>query len=163
MTIGLVGVFSGGWVTDSLTKKGRVDAPLRVGIIGGTGMLITATAFPLMPTATAAVGALAVVNFFAAFPWGAASAGLAELSPARLRSQSAALYFFASSLFGGTLGPISVALLTDHVFGESGIRYSMATVCGVGMTFALVLFAAGLGSYRRTVAERDAWSVDRAA
>jgi len=67
------------------------------------------------------------------------------------------------SLVAGTLGPTSVALVTDHVFGESGIRYSMATVAGVGMTLALVLFAAGLGSYRRTLAERDVWSVQHAA
>ena len=28
---------------------------------------------------------------------------------------------------------------------------------GIGMTIALILFSAGLGSYRRTVAQRDAW------
>src|SRR6185436_6552024 len=81
MTIGMAGVFTGGWVTDAMAKRGRTDAPLRVGILGGIGMLVTATAFPLMPSATGAVVTLAIVNFFAAFPWGAASAGLAEISP----------------------------------------------------------------------------------
>jgi MFS family permease len=163
MSIGVVGVIAGGWTTDWLSKRGRVDAPLRVGIIGGVGMLVSSTAFPLMATPALAVATLAVVNFFAAFPWGAASAGIAEIAPPSLRSQSAALFFFTNSLLAGTLGPTSVALVTDHVFGESGVRYSMATVACVGMTVALVLFAAGLGSYRRTLAERDGWSAQHGA
>jgi MFS family permease len=157
MSIGVVGVLAGGWVTDAIVRRGRIDAPLRVGMLGAAGMLVSATTFPLMPTAASAVAMLAVVNFFAAFPWGAAAAGIAEIAPAPLRAQSAALYFFASSLIAGTLGPTSVALLSDHVYGQAGIRYSVATVVFVGMLTALVLFAAGLGSYRRTIASREAW------
>jgi hypothetical protein len=54
------------------------------------------------------------------------------------------------------LGPTSVALFTDHVFGRDGVRYSLAANTALGMTISLVLFAAGLGSYRRTVEQRDA-------
>jgi hypothetical protein len=50
-----------------------------------------------------------------------------------------------------------VALLTDHVFGEAGVRYSLVCVNIIGMTLALGLFAYGLPAYRATVARRDRW------
>jgi hypothetical protein len=87
------------------------------------------------------------------------------MAPPSLRAQGAALYFFVLSLLSGTLGPTSVALFTDHVFGRDGVRYSLATMTALGMVIALALFAAGLGSYRRTVEQRDAWVLgsDRAS
>jgi MFS family permease len=160
MTIGVLGVLAGGWIADAIGQRGRIDGPWLVAIAGAIGMLISATLFPLAPTAGVAFVGLAVVNFFAAFPWGAASAAAAEMAPPHLRAQGAALYFFVSSLLSGIVGPTSVALLTDHVFGRDAVRYSLATNTAIGMTIALALFAAGLGSYRRTVSERDAWVAD---
>src|SRR6185503_17074164 len=116
MTVGVAGVLAGGRVADRYVRRGRADGRLRVGIIGAAGMLISATAYPLMPTAALAVAWLAVVNFFAAFPWGAASAAAAEMVPPPLRAQGAALYFLVMNLVSAILGPTSVALVTDYVF-----------------------------------------------
>ena len=157
MTIGVFGVVAGGWVTDRIGRRGRIDGPWLVGIAGAIGMLISATLFPLAPNAGVAFVGLAVVNFFAAFPWGAASAAAAEMAPTNLRAQGAALYFFVLNLLSGFLGPTSVALFTDHVFGQSGVRYSLAVNTAIGMAITLALFSAGLGSYRRTVEQRDNW------
>lgn len=158
MTVGTIGALAGGWIADRFVSRGRIDGPLRVGMIGAAGMLVAATAYPLMPTATLAICGLAVVNVFAALPWGAASAAAAEVVPAPLRAQGAALYFFVVGLVSTTLGPSSVAWLTVHVFhDEQAIRYSLAIVNVTGMTFALILLSAGLTSYRRTVADREHW------
>src|SRR5205085_2843407 len=105
MTVGVAGTLAGGRVADVLDRRGRDDAPLRVGIIGAIGMLVSASAYPLMPTAALAVAWLVIVNFFAALPWGPASAAAAEIVPASIRTQGAALYFFVLSLVSGTLGP----------------------------------------------------------
>jgi MFS family permease len=156
-TIGVVGVLAGGWASDWFVRRGHVDGPLRVGMIGAAGMLVSASAYPLMPTATLAIVWLAVVNFFAAFPWGAAYAAAAEIAPAPLRAQGAALFFFVLILVSGVFGPTSVAVLTDHVFSEATIRYSLVVVNVLGMTAAIALFASGLGAYRRTVANREQW------
>jgi MFS family permease len=158
MTIGVAGVIAGGWLGDRLIARGKVDGPIRVGVIAAIGMLITATVFPLMPTPELAIALLAIVNFFAAFPWGAASAAAAEMAPAHLRSQGAALYFFALSLISGTLGPTIVALFTDHVFGRERVGYSLAVVTAGGMLIAVVLLVMGLDAYRRTLANRELWS-----
>jgi len=159
ITIGVVGVLAGGRIADKYVARGKIDGPMRVGIIGAIGMLISGTVFPLMPTATLAIACLAVVNFFAAFPWGAASAATAEMVPVELRAQGAALFFLLLNLISQTLGPLSVALFNDHVFGRGeGVRYSIAIVTGVGMTLTIALLSVGLAAYRRTVSTRDQWS-----
>jgi MFS family permease len=158
MTIGVVGVLAGGWLTDWFVRRGQLDGPLRVGMVGAAGMLVSATAYPLVSTATGAVAWLAVVNLFAALPWGAAATATAEVVPSPLRAQSAALFFLSQGLISRTLGPAAVAWITDYGFHDPmALRYSLAIVNVIGMTLTLVLFAAGLGSYRRTLAYRERW------
>jgi MFS family permease len=118
-------------------------------------MLVSAGLYPLMPTAALAVLLLVPVNFFAAFPWGAASAAAAEMMPNSLRAQGTALYFLGVSLISGTLGPTAVALVTDRVFGDdAALRYSLSIVSATGMVLAAAVLTAGLRPYRRTVATR---------
>jgi MFS family permease len=157
-TVGVAGTLAGGWVADLYVRRGKIDGPLRTGIIGAVGMLISATALPLMPGANAAVAWLVVVNFFAAFPWGAASAAAAEIVPAPLRAQGAALYFLVLSIVSTTLGPSAVAWITDYGFHDPmALRYSLAIVNAAGMIGAIVLLTLGLPAYRRTLRYRETW------
>lgn len=154
MSVGVGGTLAGGRVASALVARGFADAPLRVGIVGAAGMLVSATAYALMPVAGLAVAWLAVVNFFAAFPWGPASAAAAEISPAAIRTQSAALYFFVLSLISGTLGPTAVAFFTDTVFRDPlALRYSLVVVNVIGMGLTIALLAFGMPAYRRTVGQ----------
>ena len=43
-----------------------------------------------------------------------------------MRGQIVAFYYMCISLTGLLLGPTTIALLNDHVFGAENIRYSMA-------------------------------------
>jgi MFS family permease len=159
MTVGVIGVVSGGRVADRLVRRGVIDGPLRVGIIAALGMLVFAGLYPLMPTAALAVSLLAPVNFFAAFPWGAAYAAAAETMPNPLRAQGTALYVLIINLVSGTLGATTVALVTDRVFGDDlMVRYSLSIVSATGMVAAATLLALGLAPYRRTVQARVAGS-----
>ena len=152
MTIGVLATLAGGRVADALVRRGHTDAPLRVGVIGAVGMIVSASAYPLMPTAALAVVWLAVVNFFAAFPWGPAAAAAAEIVPPSIRTQGAALYFFVLNLLSGAIGPTAVAFFTDSVFRDPlALRYSLVVVNVIGMTLAIVLLTAGMPAYRRTV------------
>src|SRR5262249_44446774 len=145
-------------LADRLVKRGVIDGPLRTGMIGAVGMLVSVSAMSLMPTAMLAIVWLAVINFFAAFPWGAAFAAASEMAPPPLRAQGVALFFLIRALAAQTLGPFAVGLLIDHVFAESGIRYSFVVVAIGAMAIALVLLGSGLGSYRRTVEARERWT-----
>jgi MFS family permease len=156
MTVGVVGVLAGGRVADRYARGGRSDGPLRVGMIGAAGMLVAATAYPFMPDATMAVAWLVPVNFFAAFPWGAANAAAAVVFPAAMRAQGAAVFFFVLSLLSSTLGPTLVAVITDYGFhADAAIGNALAIANVVGMSAAIVVLAYGLPAYRRTVATRD--------
>ncbi|MES2524071.1 MAG: MFS transporter [Gemmatimonadota bacterium] len=152
MTVGVLGTLAGGRLTDHWARKGRTDAPILVGMLGAAGMLVTATAYPLVSSPTAAALLLIPVNLFAAMPWGAASAAVAEAMPSRMRGQGGALYQLVVNLVSGALGPTSVALLTDRVFGdEASLRYSLALCTVVGMTLTLLLLQWGRPAFRRTV------------
>jgi MFS family permease len=156
MTVGVAAPIVGGWLADRFVTRGFVDGPLRVGMIGAAGMLISATAYPLMPSAGLAVAWLVAVNFFAALPWGAASTAAAEMVPASIRAQGVALYFFVLSLISSALGPSLVAWCTDYVFHDPAmVRYSLVVVNIVGMASALILLGFALPAYRRTLAQRD--------
>lgn len=159
MTLGVAGVIAGGRLSDALARRGYTDSAMRVGIIGAAGMLVSATAYPLMPTAGAAVVWLTIVNVFAAFPWGAATAAVAEMVPPSMRAQGVALYVVVLNFIALLLGPWSVAAITDYVFGrDAALPYSLAIVNVVGMLGAIAFFVMGLPAYRRTLAQRDTTS-----
>jgi MFS family permease len=152
-TVGPVGVLLGGRLSDAWTRRGRLDAPLRVGMLAALGMLVCAGSYPVVPSATVAATLLVPVNLFAAMPWGAANAAVAEAMPSTLRGQGSALYQLVQNLVSGAVGPAAVALLTDQLFGDPGaVRWSLAVVAVVGMTATLLLLGWGRSAYQRTVA-----------
>ena len=157
MTLGVAGVVAGGRLSDALARRGYTDSALRVGIVGAAGMLVSATAYPLMPTAAAAVVWLAIVNVFAAFPWGAATAAAAQIVPASMRAQGVALFAIVLNFVSLLLGPWSVAAITDSIFKrDTALPYSLAIVNVLAMIGAIALFLIGLPAYRRSLASREA-------
>lgn len=150
--VGPLGVLLGGRLTDAWARRGLVDAPLRVGMVGAAGMLVCAGLYPLVPLVPLVIALLVAVNVFAALPWGAASAAVAEAMPPRMRGQGSAVYQLIVNLVAGVLGPTAVALLTDKVFGDpQAIRYSLAILAVVGMSLVLVLLAWARPAFVRTV------------
>ena len=159
MTIGALGAVAGGRLSDEFARRGQTDGPLRVGIIASAGMLVFASAYPFASTPALTIVLLAVVNFFAAFPWGAANAAAALIVPAAMRAQGVAIFVFVLTLISAGLGPVGVGAITDYVFrDEAALGYALATVNAIGMTSALVLFAFGMPAFRRTIANRDSWT-----
>ncbi len=150
--VGPAGVLLGGRLTDAWARRGLVDAPLRVGMVGAAGMLVSAGLYPIVPSVPLVVALLVAVNVFAALPWGAASAAVAEAMPPRMRGQGSAVYQLIVNLVAGVLGPTAVALLTDKVFGDPlAVRYSLAILAVVGMTLVLVLLAWARPAFVKTV------------
>jgi MFS family permease len=156
MTVGVLGVVVGGWLTDWLTSRGRADAPLITGIVGAAGMLLFAGSYPLIDTPLIVIVLLAAVNVFAALPWGAASAAAAALVPRRIRAQGVAVFFVVVNLLSGLIGPTSVAALTDYVFRDAAsLRYALSVVTVVGMSIAITLLFTARGAFRRAVAAAE--------
>jgi MFS family permease len=150
---GSVGVLAGGALSDRLTRAGRSDAVLIVGVIAAWGGLLPGLLFPLVPSMTLALILLALVFFFGAFASGAAPAALALITPNELRGQVSALYLLAINLIGIGLGPTVPALMTDFVFAdERRIGWSLAIVGGVTAVLAAWLLQASRSRFRAAAA-----------
>jgi hypothetical protein len=76
-----------------------------------------------------------------------------NVAPGEIRSQITALYFLVISVTGLNLGPTTVGILSDSVFGAENIRYAVAMVpviFGVPLMFTL---RGTLRRYRQRVDE----------
>ena len=152
MTIGTLGVLSGGRLKDALSRRGHTDSAVRVGIVGAIGMLCSASAYPFSGSVEAVVVRLAIVNFFAALPWGAAWAGTAEVAPTAIRAQAVSVFILVLNLVSFAGGPWAVAVLTDSVFrDEAALGQSLAIVNAVLMVATIALLVAAMPAFRKTV------------
>jgi len=126
LAVGPVTVNFAGWLSDRWTGRGLKDAPLRIALIGVVVMIISGVAAPLMPSPWLAMGLYGVNTIGIAMTSAVGVTALLNISPAAMRAQIVAFYYMCISLAGLMLGPTTIALLNDNVFGEAGIRYSMA-------------------------------------
>ncbi len=156
---GPIGVNGAGWLADRWFKQGRKDAHLRVMMYSAPLMLISSTALPLMPTPELALLMFVPHILGAAGITAAGGAALMLITPNQLRAQTTAAYYFIISLAGLTLGPFSVAFITDYIFGdESALRYSMAIIGFIAPLLSVICAVVTLRPYLRSVMESEAWN-----
>jgi len=126
LAVGPATVNFAGWLSDRWTARGFKDAPLRIALIGVLVMVVSGVAAPLMPSPWLAMALLGLNTVGIAMTSAVGVTALLNISPAAMRGQIVAFYYMCISLAGLMLGPTTIALLNDNVFGEMGIRYSMA-------------------------------------
>ncbi|MGE0555798.1 MAG: spinster family MFS transporter [Gemmatimonadales bacterium] len=157
-TFGVAGVVAGGYLGDVLVRRGRADAKLLVGMIGATFQIGATWLYLFAPTPYLAA-ALIPSTFFASFGFGAAAAGIQEISPPAMRAQTSALYLFSVNIVGLGIGPTLVAALTDFVFrDEAAIGRSILVVSMFGLTTSLLFFRAGLAAFREAAHAGATWT-----
>jgi len=128
LVIGPATVYTMGYLSDRLMKRGILDAPLRILFLGALLMVPTGALPMLMPTAGLAF-ALLCLNIVAIATISAVGVtALLNITPAQIRGQVVALYYMAISLAGLLLGPTTVGMLSTRVFGEENIRSAVATL-----------------------------------
>lgn len=151
------GILFGGWLSDRLTRRGHADAVVRAGLYGGMVATPIAAVAPLLPTPPLLLVGAAVALFAATSTQALPVVAIQTMAPNNLRARLAAFYFLFGSLLIFTLGPTSVALVTDFVFGDpTMVRYSLAIACAVFAPLGVLLVATGLKPYRRAV-EAASW------
>jgi MFS family permease len=131
LAVGPASVNFAGWLSDRWTQKGIPDAPVRIALIGVLIMVVTGVIAPLLPSPWLAMGMYGANTMGIALASAVGVVGLLNISPAAMRGQIVAFYYMCISLSGLMLGPTSVALLNDFVFGVENIRYSMALLPAV--------------------------------
>ena len=159
-TFGVAGVVTGGYLGDVLARRGHPDAKLRIGLIGATAQIGATLLFLFAPTGIMEV-ALIPSTFVASFGFGAAAAGVQEITPVPMRAQTSALYLFIVNLIGLGIGPTFIAALTDFGFrNELAIGRSILVVSMIGLVLAIAIFAAGLSAFRKAALASPSWRLD---
>ncbi len=138
LLVGPLTVLAAGRWADAWSKQ-RVDAPLRILLVGAVIMIAGATAYPLMPSALLGFMFLALTTAGIAIISAVGVLSVLEITPAAVRGQVVALYYMAISISGLFLGPPVVGWLSDHVFGTGQIRWAMATLPLLFGTIPLLL------------------------
>jgi MFS family permease len=137
---GTGGTVLGGAVANWLNRRGGRLGAMHVTI---TGMVVSGTLFALAGFADDAWVALAwyaPALMFMTLPGGTAIQVVQEATPNRLRGQATAIYYLTISIVGATLGPLSVGLMTDHVFHDPrAIGAAIGWVGGVLGPFTALL------------------------
>jgi MFS family permease len=150
---GLAGHSLAGTFADNWFRKGRTDAYLRYPmvavLIGGASIVLTATSSSMI---VVLLGASLAVMMSAC--GGLSGAHLQITVPPALRGRVTALYLLVSNCVALLVGPASVGVITDRVFGNPEmVGYSLALAFGVLAPLSAALFALGLGPARRAVAK----------
>ncbi|HIF19903.1 MAG TPA: MFS transporter [Gammaproteobacteria bacterium] len=126
---GPLGATMGGWLGDKLYTKYNNSSHVMLFAYSMIVLTVAATLVPLMPSYQTATLMFMPQIIMAAGQTALAPVAMINITPNQIRGQVTAVYFFIISLTGYTLGPTSVALITDFVFkDESLITYSISIV-----------------------------------
>ena len=147
---GASGALLGGFLASWLEQRGHLRGNVRVSLIGFIALVPITVAFPLVPSAWAALTLIGAMNFFAGFNLGGGLATLMDLTPNRMRAQISAGYVLLINLLGGALGPTVVALLTDFGFRDPNyLPQSLALTCAIFSPLAVVFLLIGMDGLKR--------------
>ena len=144
-----IGAILGGRLSDWLAMRGMGDAKIQIAILANLFTLIPIVAYPLVADDMTAIALVAAYYLFAAATTPMGAAIVQEITPPRMRGQIYAVFLFVSTLVGMGFGPLSIALITDNVFGDpADLRYSLAMVPLVTVSLGLVFLLAARRRYR---------------
>lgn len=149
---GACGLLTGGWLADTLYRRGYKDAHLRVILLNVVMLLPLFVGMALAPTAAMALGLMIVGMLMGTLHGGVAGAALQLITPNRLRARMVAFYFLVVNMVGLGLGPTAIAVVTEVVFGDDGaLRYGMAIVTAVALPASAIILTLGLKPFARAV------------
>ncbi len=146
------------WIAKGLSDKGRADANITAGMLGGILTLPTVLLLQAAPSATWALilygPALLAVNS----PFGIASGALPVITPPHLRARVAAIYMLTGA-FGMLFGPPLAGAFNEFVFpGPDGIKYSMITMTTSFGLIGVAFLWAGRRHYAESMNRAEAWA-----
>jgi MFS family permease len=128
LLLGPVCNFMAGWFSDRLYARGYREAPLLIVVLGLLLLIPSGIAAPLMPNAWLAFGLFQLNTVGIAILSSTAPTALLNITPGEIRGQVIAMYYIVISITGLMLGPTSIGLMSDLIFGEAGLRYAVSLV-----------------------------------
>lgn len=146
LVLGVLGsLVAGGWA-DRLTRRGRLDGLMIVGVAYAFGMFVCAAMGPIVPDRMLSLALFAGTGFFSLTWAGTNIAVLQSVTPPTMRGQVSAIYLFTTNMIGLGLGPTAIAAATDHVFhDDKAINQSLALVGSVSLALGCLVLWLGRG------------------
>jgi len=161
LSMSVLGILSGGYVSGKLLKQGMKDATLRTAMVGMALALPFLVAAPLMPTVAASLAVFAPAILFSSVFVSLGTSTIQLVTPNEMRGQVSALGLMLTTVVGSILGPSLVAACTDYVFADDRcVGYSMALVCGGMGLLAVLALAISLKPLREAQALAAPWADD---
>lgn len=146
-----LGIYVGGWLADRYIKTGVKDGKIRVGLISGVCLFLSAFNF-LLSDPNMILLSLAIPIFFISFPYGAAVAAIQEMMPNSTRALAGSIFLFFVNIIGMGGGPLLVAFFTDSIFhDEKMIKYSLIALYLIGGFMITLFYFLTLKPYVREV------------
>lgn len=146
---GLPGGMVGGYLSDYFANRGSRGGRFNVMVIGivlGIPVLIL---WPTVDSALASLACLAGLMFIMPLIVASIPSTLQAIVPNQFRGQLTAVLYLINGIFGVALGPLLIALGTDYLFAEGGLRQSLLVILPGMMTIAWVLILIGRPAYER--------------
>ncbi|MGE0667704.1 MAG: MFS transporter [Sphingomonadales bacterium] len=146
---GLPGGLVGGYLSDLFAGRpargGRFNV-MCIGIAAGVPVLIL---WPFVDSAMVSLICLAGLMFILPLATAAIPSSLQAIVPNQFRGQTTAVLYLINGAFGVAFGPLMIALGTDYLFVEGGLRQSLQVILPVVMTVATLLVLLGRPAYER--------------
>jgi MFS family permease len=150
-----LGVLAGGWMADRFIKQGIIDGKVRVSLISGIGVLLSASCF-LLSDPNVILLCMMFPSFLVSFPFGAAVAVVQEIMPNRVRALASSIFLFFVNIIGMGGGPYIVAFFTDSVFhNELMIKYSIMALYMIGGSAIIIFSWLGMKSYPKALVAKS--------
>lgn len=148
LVCGGAGPVLAGALAARLLRRGVVAASVKI-VATSIVVVVPCTILACFaPTPQLALLALIPGSVALTAPMGGAMLALQEVTPNRLRGQVSALYYVFSSIVGMSVGPVAVALFTDHVFHDPrSVGAAIAIVTAVLGPIAAWLIFGGRHEY----------------
>lgn len=139
---GMLGAWACGLLSDWIESRGRKDAALRVSVGIALAFLVAVPAAVLARslgwTAAWAWASYALLGM----PTVVGGTALQQISPPPMRAQVMAIQVLLVNLLALSLGPLTVAALSDEAFGDpQAVGYALAIAVGAGALAAVAGFA----------------------
>lgn len=144
-----VGVYCGGWIMDSLQRRGYSDAPFRTGILAALCLLPLSFFATTLSNSSLTLILLCPFVFCASISIAAAPTALQLIAPNQMRAQLSAVWMLALNLISTSVGPTLVGFLTEYVLQDDlAVGSSVALVNCASVPVAGLLLYWGMRPFR---------------
>ncbi len=146
---GLPGGMVGGYLSDYFASRPGRGGRFNVMCLGLILCVPVQVLWPMAGSAALSFACLAGLMFLMPLIVASIPSTLQAIVPNQFRGQMTAVLYLINGMFGVAFGPLLIALGTDYLFTEGGLRQSLLIILPVLLSLALLLALIARPFYER--------------